>query len=167
MRLLIRATQAEDLPEILAILNREIAEGAAHFGTEPATLAEIKKEFETSSDYPWTTAFDGGELAGFARASAWKPRGGYLRTCEIGIYVRPEFQGRGIGGMIYRTFLPELQKRGFKTVLAGIALPNAASIRLHERFGFTHVGTLPSVGWKLGEWRDVGYWALVYPDDGL
>lgn len=168
----IRPALAEDLPEVLEILNREILEGTAHFGTEPMTLADIGREFAQADRYPWVAAVggddggDGGELRvlGFARASAWKSRGAYRRTCEIGVYVRPELHGQGIASQIYEVFIPALRDAGFKTLLGGIALPNPASIRLHEGFGFRHVGTLPSVGWKLGAWRDVGYWALVFED---
>lgn len=159
----IRPVEARDLADILDILNREILEGVAHFGTQPLTAHELEMEFETASSYPWFAAVDENRLLGFARASPWKSRGAYRATCEVGIYVRPELQGQGIGKQIYEGFLPELFARKFKTVLGGIALPNPSSVRLHERFGFQHVGTLPQVGWKHGAWRDVGYWALTFP----
>jgi L-amino acid N-acyltransferase YncA len=160
----VRSVCAKDLLDVLEILNREIAEGFAHFGTELQTRADIEREFSQASQYPWFAAFDEGRLVGFARASAWKARGGYSRTCEVGVYVRPELQGQGIGRQLFEVFIPELQSRGFKTLLGGIALPNPASVQLHEKFDFRHVGTLPSVGWKQGAWRDVGYWALTFPD---
>ncbi|MFI5387321.1 MAG: GNAT family N-acetyltransferase [Fimbriimonadales bacterium] len=160
----IRPVLPEDLPEILDILNREILEGTAHFGTEPMTQADIEREFGQADRYPWIAAVENGQVLGFARASPWKSRGAYRRTCEIGVYVRPERHGQGIASRIYEVFIPALRVAGFKTLLGGIALPNPSSIRLHERFGFRHAGTLPSVGWKLGAWRDVGYWALVFGD---
>jgi L-amino acid N-acyltransferase YncA len=159
----VRAAEAKDLPAILEILNREILEGVAHFGTEAMTLEALEKEFETRGSYPWIVALDDQKVVGFARASAWKSRGAYRQTCEVGVYVRPELHGRGIGRQIYDVFIPELLYRGFKTVLGGIALPNPSSIGLHERFGFHHIGTLPCVGWKNGAWHDVGYWALTFP----
>jgi phosphinothricin acetyltransferase len=164
---IVRAASAEDLPQILEILNHEIAEGYAHFGTDPQTFLEIESEFDQAGNFPWMVAVEEGRIIAFARASRWKPRGGYNQTCEIGVYVRPELQGRGIAKAIYAQFLPELSSRQFHTVLAGVALPNPASVRLHEGFGFRHVGTLPQVGWKLGEWRSVGYWALTFDTPSL
>ena len=160
----IRSAVEADLAGIMEILNREILLGVAHFGTEPMTLEEIQRDFSGAEHFAWTVAVDGSDVVGFARASAWKSRGAYRRTCEVGVYVRPELHGQGIGRACYEVFIPALQKNKFKTLLGGIALPNPASVKLHEGFGFRHVGTLPSVGWKLGEWRDVGYWALTFPD---
>jgi len=163
--LVVGPTEAGDLPEILEILNREIREGTAHFGTEPMGLEGIEAEFSHAGRYPWITASLDAKVAGFARASAWKSRGAYRYTCEVGVYVRPELHGQGIAAKIYERFLPELRRRGFRTVLGGIALPNPASIRLHEKLGFRHVGTLPSVGRKFDQWLDVGYWALVFSSE--
>ena len=163
--LIVRPITKEDLPEVLAILNREILEGTAHFGTDPMSMDDILREFEHAGNYPWLGATEDGVVAGFARASPWKSRGAYARTCEVGVYVRPDYHRRGIAAAIYGQFLPELEARGFKTLLGGIALPNPASIRLHEKFGFSYVGTFPKVGWKFGKWRDVGYWALTFAEN--
>lgn len=159
----IRDATACDLPDILAILNREILEGIAHFGTEPMSLEELAAEFGSKTKYPWIVAEQDGSVLGFARASPWKRRGAYANTAEVGVYVRPEFQGRGIGKAIYTDFVPRSFETGLHTLLAGISLPNPPSIRLHEAFGFRHVGTLPQVGFKFGKWIDVGYWALIRP----
>jgi phosphinothricin acetyltransferase len=105
---------------------------------------------------------EGTTVLGFARSSPWKSRGGYRATCEVGAYVREEFQGRGIAKALYEEFLPAVQASGFHTALAGIALPNPASIALHEAFGFHHVGTLPEVGRKFEQWISVGYWARTF-----
>ncbi len=156
----IRPAQAGDLPKILDILNREIEQGYAHFGTEPMSPADLESEFHDRAPHPWLVAIEG-DVAGFAKASAWKNRGGYKKTCETGIYVLPEFKRRGIARALYQSLLKELEKADFHTILAGIALPNEASVVLHESLGFRHVGTLPEVGWKLGAWRDVGYWAIT------
>jgi L-amino acid N-acyltransferase YncA len=66
--------------------------------------------------------------------------------------------GRGLGTALYRTLLGELQRRGFHAAIGGIALPNAASVRLHERLGFRHAGTIPEAGWKFERWHDLGFW---------
>lgn len=158
---IVRPCKEPDLPEILEILNREIVVGYSHFGLEPEPLERIEAEWrDAQGRYPWYVAEDHG-ITGFARASSWKRRGAYNATCEVGIYIRPESQGHGIGKLIYTDFIPALAKAEIHTALGGIALPNPASIKLHEAFGFRHVGTLPEVGFKHGRWIDVGYWALT------
>jgi len=156
----VRRANVEDLSQILEILNREIAEGVAHFGTEPQTLTEVRTAFEKGS-FPWFVAIENSTVQGFARSSQWKSRGAYSKTVEVGVYVRPRNQGRGIGKAIYEAFIPANMEAGFHTLLAGIRLPNDPCVRLHERFGFQHVGTLPEVGYKFNQWHDVGYWALT------
>jgi len=149
----------EDLWSIAEIENEAIVNGVAHFGTQPVSLDEVKDVWSVkASRYPWLVAVLDGQVVGFARASQHRVRQAYDGTVEIGIYVAPASQGKGIGAALYNELFPELEARGFRTVLAGIALPNEASIRLHERFGMIHVGTFPMVGFKHGAWRDVGYW---------
>ena len=148
---------------MVEIENHEILEGTAHFGTEPVSLADARSRFDNEHDvYPYWVAVDGGRVIGFARSGPWKTREAYRYTTEIGVYVRQSSQGKGVAKAIYREFLPSLKDAGFKTVIAGIALPNPASIKLHERFGLIRVGTLPKVGYKFDLWLDVGYWALTF-----
>jgi phosphinothricin acetyltransferase len=157
--ILIREAEERDMPALLAILNREIKKNVAHFGDEPMELSDLVSDWrEKRSRYPWLVADYGGEVVGFCKASPWKERGAYRWSVEIGVYVRPDRHGQGIGKRLYAELFPALEKAGFRTVIAGIVPPNAASVRLHEAFGMQHVGTLPKVGWKLGAWRDVGYW---------
>lgn len=158
-----------DLPGILEILNFEIRNGFAHFGLEEVTLSGLHTEFQSDArTHPWWVAVDeSGRVLAYARASPWKTRGAYARTAEVGIYARPECRGKGIGRALYSEFLQDMRAKGFHTLLGGIAQPNPASVRLHEAFGFQHVGTLPEVGFKLGQWRDVGYWALVLGEEGV
>ena len=156
----VRHATVEDLSQILEILNREIAEGVAHFGTEPQTLTEVRSAYGKGR-FPWFVALEDSAVLGFARSSPWKSRGAYGKTVEVGVYVRVGIQGKGIGKAIYEQFIPANWKAGFHTLLAGIRLPNDPCVRLHERFGFRHVGTLPEVGYKFDEWHDVGYWALT------
>jgi phosphinothricin acetyltransferase len=162
----VREAAEGDLPGILEITNREILEGYAHFGEETLSLRELHETWMAGRErFPWFVAAEDSLVLGFARGNEWKSRGAYKRTAEVGVYVRPDRQGQGIGRALYDALLPEMERRGFHTLLAGIALPNDASIRLHESFGFRHVGTLPEVGFKLGDWRDVGFWVYVARSD--
>lgn len=158
MAVCVKKATCQNAGAIAAIINREIAFGYAHFGTVPVTEAEVLADLEAAK-YPCVVATDqAGGVAGFAKAGPWKTRGAYEKTVEIGVYVIPASQGRGVGRMLYQTLFPLLQAAGFHSVIAGIALPNPASVALHESFGMKHVGTLPEVGLKQGAWRDVGYW---------
>jgi phosphinothricin acetyltransferase len=167
--MVIRPASETDFPGVLEIVNQEILGGTAHFGTTPSTEADCRAWLEASRRYPWLVAAHSdrgaGEVLGFARAMRWKEREAYDRTVEIGVYVRDGLRGRGVGRALYEALFERLDEAGFHTVLAGIALPNPASVRLHERCGMRHVGTLPRVGFKLGRWIDVGYWVMHLPGE--
>ncbi len=163
--MVVRDAADRDLAAIIEILDREVREGFAHFGSEPMDAERVRADFEAeSATYPWIVADEEGDVLGFARAYPWKARAGYAWTVEVGVYVRVDAQGRGIGRALYERLIPDLKRAGFHVALGGIALPNDPSVRLHESLGFRRVGTLPEVGWKLGAWRDVGYWALLLSD---
>lgn len=156
---MVRPATAQDLTLIIRIENHAIETGFAHFGTEPVSLEAATAAFEAAQGtYPWLIKEWDGEVVAFARATLWKPRKAYQWTTEVGVYVDPDHQGKGFGKELYWVLFPELERRGFQTIVAGIALPNEPSIRLHEAFGMTHIGTFPNMGYKLGEWRSVGYW---------
>lgn len=160
----VRRAYHQDLPAIMAIENREILEGQAHFGTVPLTLEQVRTNFEAAGDqYPWFVAEEG-DVIGFARCSPHRARESYRWTVEIGIYVAPDHQGKGVGRSLYERLFATMKEAGVRSILAGIALPNPASVKLHESFGMEHVGTFPCVGCKNGRWIDVGYWALHWSE---
>ncbi|MBW3671824.1 MAG: GNAT family N-acetyltransferase [Acidobacteria bacterium] len=103
----------------------------------------------------------GGAVAGYAYATRWKPRRGYRFSAEVTVYVAPEHAGTGVGSALYTQLLPTLQEKGIHAVIGGIALPNAASARLHEKFGFRKVAHFEQTGYKFDQWIDVGYWELI------
>lgn len=164
--MIVRETIEEDLPQIRAILEKEILEGVAHFGEQPPTLDEVANELSAARGlYSWFSAIDeNGGCLGFARAGRWKPREGYDLTCEIGVYVRPEAQGKGVGATLYRELIASCWDRGYRVIVGGIRLPNEPSVRLHEGFGFQKVAHFPAIGFKSGVWHDVGYWVLHHPE---
>lgn len=156
---MVRPATEQDLSSIIRIENHAIETGFAHFGTEPVSLELAKASWEAATGrYPWLVKEVDEQVVAFARASPWKPRQAYQWTTEVGVYVEPDQQGKGFGKELYGVLFPELEQLGFQTIVAGIALPNHPSVRLHEAFGMTHVGTFPNMGFKLGEWRSVGYW---------
>lgn len=158
--MVIRPLAEPDLPAVLDILNREIREGTAHFATEPQTLDRLSADWRGRSPaHPWLVADFDGDIAGLVRASPWKSRGAYLWTAEMGVYVSPQHRRHGLGRALCQHLLRGLEDAGIRTVLAGIALPNDPSVRLHEQLGMTRVATFPAIGFKQGRWIDVGYWS--------
>ncbi|MBU6267599.1 MAG: GNAT family N-acetyltransferase [Sphingomonadales bacterium] len=109
------------------------------------------------ASHAWLVAECGGIVQGYAYGSPHRERPAYATSCDVGIYCAMDACGRGLGRALYAALLP-LLARNHHAAFAGIALPNAASVRLHEAFGFTPLGVYREVGWKLGGWRDVGWW---------
>lgn len=112
---------------------------------------------EYSASHAWLLAEADGALAGYAYGSPHRSRAAYASSCDVAVYVDPAHARRGIGRALYAELLGRLREE-YHAAFAGIALPNAASIGLHEAVGFTPVGIYREVGWKLGGWRDVGWW---------
>ncbi len=147
------ATRA-DVARMLELSNAAARDGHANFATGPEPLEAWLAAYDRDhAQYPWLVT-DGG----FAKASPHKSRGAYAWAADVSVYVaRPR---AGLGRALYEALIPLMRAQGFVTLIAGIALPNAASVGLHEAFGFRHCGTFSRVGFKLGAWRDVGYWEL-------
>jgi len=159
---MVRLATEQDLDAINQIENWAVEHTFAHFGLRPVPLEETLQSFGAARDrFPWVVSDEGGEIVGFARAGVWKTREAYDRTTEIGVYVRPDWHGRRIASALYEMLFKLLAEKGFHTILAGIALPNEPSVRLHEGFGMVKVAELPEVGFKHGAWRNTGYWARV------
>ena len=155
----VRAAGEADLAAVLGIVNREIREGVAHFGIVENTLGDVEGWLAAADRLPFLVAADQeGALLGYARAGRWKEREAYDWAVEVGVYVSPGAQGNGVGRALYAELFPSLERLGYRTIIAGIALPNPASVRLHQAFGMELVGTFPRVGFKHGRWIDVGYW---------
>ncbi|NVB76915.1 MAG: N-acetyltransferase [Kofleriaceae bacterium] len=153
----IRPARVEDFEAIAAITNHYIATTAIHFGYEPVTAGELVKYF--GGKHPWfVTTSEAGEVLGYAKAGTWRDRAAYAWTCELGLYIADGARGRGLGRALYDVLLADLEQRGFRSAVAGITMPNAASVALHERCGFTRVGTFVDAGWKLGAWHAVEFW---------
>jgi phosphinothricin acetyltransferase len=160
----IRLATLEDVPEILEISNWAALNTPANFAVNPEPRAAWEVSWRTTHErFPWLVATDGigRPIIGFAKASPWKGRCAYDWSAEITVYVAAERRGEGVGRSLYARLFPVLAAQGYHTALAGITLPNEASVRLHESFGMRHVGTFPQVGWKFGAWHDVGYWVAL------
>ena len=155
----IRAARDDDFDAITSITNHYVETSTIHFAYEPLPAGAIHAQWRASSHrFPWLVAEDAGAVAGYAKAGTWRDRAAYDWTAEVGLYVRHDSHRRGLGRALYGELLAELARRGFRSAIAGITLPNEASLALHRAFGFEPVGTVRDAGWKHGRWCDVAFW---------
>jgi phosphinothricin acetyltransferase len=160
----IRAATPADAAAIVAIYNYYIAETVVTFEEVPLSTAEMTQRIDDvtrHAGYPWLVHESNGSVDGYAYAASWKSRAAYRYSVESTIYLRRDAAGRGTGVRLYGALIDELRRLEVHNVIGGIALPNAASVALHEKLGFVKIGDFHEVGWKLGQWIDVGYWELI------
>ena len=162
----IRAATTEDAAAIAAIYNHYVLETIVTFEEVPVAPSEMARriaEVEAGA-LPWLVAEEGGRVAGYAYATPWRSRVGYRFSVEVTVYTAPGQEGRGIGSRLYGELLPLLEAKGLHAAMGGIALPNDASVGLHEKFGFRKVAHFREPGIKFGRWIDVGYWQRMLGD---
>jgi len=153
------ADPAADAGECARIYAPFVSDGWVSFELEPPAADEMARRIGAyGATHAWLVAEIDGAVAGYAYGSPHRERAAYASSCDVAVYVDPACVSRGIGRALYRELLPLLAGKGFHGAFAGIALPNPASVGLHEAMGFTPVGIYREVGWKFGGWRDVGWW---------
>ena len=159
----VRPATPEDAAAVAEIYNYYIANSHATFELEPIDGSEmlIRMEAGWKIGYPFLVYEDGSEIRGYAYGRQFRPRRAYLHSIEISVYIRNGSEGMAIGTRLYERLLSEIERGDFHAIIGGISLPNDASIRLHEKFGFTRVAHFREVGFKFGRWIDVGYWEKV------
>ena len=158
----IRLAADRDAAAIAAIYAPFVETDATSFETEVPSAADIRKRIaETGAAYPWLVCDCGGVIAGYAYASRHRVRAGYQWSVETSVYVHPEFRRAGIARALYTSLFAILVAQGFVNAYAGITLPNARSVALHEAVGFLPLAVYRGVGYKLGAWHDVGWWHLL------
>src|SRR5438067_3221946 len=157
MAVSIRLATKDDAAAIAAIYRPYVENTRISF-EEVAPQALDIAERMASPIHPWLVAEEDGRVLGYASTSPMRNRRAYRWSVETGIYLDPASHGRGIGRQLLNAHLDLLERQGFVTVIAGIALPNEASVALHEKLGFKLSGIEHGVGFKLGEWVDVGRW---------
>lgn len=162
-RIQLRPASVLDATQIAAIYNPYVLESTISFEEQPVSIDEMAGRIAQilQDQLPWLVACDeddGGTVLGYACASKWRVRPAYRHSVETSVYLRPSATGRGLGRQLYHALLSQLAAQGFHTAIGGIALPNAASVALHEQLGFAKVAHFTAVGFKSGKWVDVGYW---------
>ena len=159
---MVRTVKLEDATEISEIYNYYILNSVVTFEETPVSVGEMKDRIQsTNSKLPWIVYEKDQQVLGYAYASEWKSRGAYKHSVESTVYLRQGEENKGVGTSLYTELIEQLINMGFHAVIGGIALPNDASIALHEKFGYEKVAHFKEVGFKFEKWVDVGYWELM------
>lgn len=161
----IRIATPADAEGILAIYAPYIENTSFTFETEvPSTDAFAKRIEDYLCNWPWLVCIVDGKIAGYAYASRYRERVAYQWSVECSVYVHDEFMRAGVAKSLYTALFAILKKQGFRNVYAVINLPNDRSVTFHEHCGFRHFATYEQVGYKLGKWKNVGWWRLILND---
>lgn len=159
----VRQAIAEDAAQVSEIYNHYVLTSTITFEEEPVSVSEMAgriREVQAQS-YPWLVATAASEVLGYAYAGKWKVRAAYKHSSEITVYVRAGQERSGVGSALYQHLLPAVKACGVHAVIGGVALPNEASVRLHEKFGFKKCAHFEEVGFKFNRWVDVAYWQRI------
>jgi len=155
----IRLARESDAAAIAEIYRPIVERTVISFETVPPDRHEVARRItETIRLYPWLVCELGGTVAGYAYATKHRDRAAYRWSVDTSVYIDSNHWRRGIGRGLYASLLRILDAQGFFNAYAGITLPNAPSVALHEAVGFKRLGVYERVGFKLGAWHDVGWW---------
>lgn len=161
--LTVRRAEPRDLESITAIYNDAVLKTVATFDTKPKTPDEQASWFEKHGPrHPILVAESGGDVVGWISLSEWSDRRAYSDTAEVSLYVAEERRGKGIGRKLLEAALDEGREVGLHTIVSRIAGGNETSVRLHESFGFQHIGIMKEVGRKFGELIDVNLMQKIF-----
>jgi len=164
---MIRDATAADAAQVVDIYNHYVLHTAITFEAAVVTAQEMAARIaDVQTTFPWIVHETDGKIDGYCYAAKWRTRAAYRFAVETTIYLLPDLGRRGLGTLLYNEVLNRLRAQGLHVVIGGIALPNDASVGLHERLGFVKVAHFPEVGRKFNRWIDVGYWQLTLDAGG-
>ncbi len=156
---MIRPITINDAKSICDIYNHYVKNTVISFEEEIVSQTEMEERIiQVTSQYPWLVYEKDGLILAYAYAGQWKSRSAYRFVVEATVYARHDMTEKGVGTKLYKQLFLELDSRLIRSIMGVIALPNDASIGLHEKFGFEKVAHFKEVGFKLDQWIDVGYW---------
>lgn len=155
----IRSARTSDAPAIQAIYAPIVENTAISFEEIAPDVAEIERRMaQIQAAHLYLVAERDGAVIGYAYGGPHRERAAYRSSVDVTVYIDERARRQGVGRRLYGELLPGLKACGYHAAFAGITLPNAGSVGLHEAMGFTPVGVYRECGKKFGEWRDVGWW---------
>jgi L-amino acid N-acyltransferase YncA len=158
---MIRDAVPADAAQVVDIYNHYVLNSVITFEEAAVTAEEMATRIaDVRATLPWLVYETDGRIDGYCYATKWRVRAAYRFAVETTVYLRPGLARRGLGTQLYEELIERLRTLGRHIAIGGIALPNDASVGLHERMGFVKVAHFPQVGWKFDRWIDVGYWQL-------
>lgn len=155
----VRQIDLGDAPAVQAIYAPYVTSTTISFEEAPPDIGEMERRIAAIlPKYPYLVAEVDGQVVGYAYASEHRTRAAYRTSVDVAVYVAPGAQRGGVARRLYSRLLPAAASLGYHAAFAGIALPNDASVGLHEAMGFEQVGIYREVGRKFDAWHDVGWW---------
>jgi L-amino acid N-acyltransferase YncA len=158
----LRPATSQDAAAIVAIYNHYVATTSISFEEEAVAVDDMAQRIDAvlAAGLPWLVAVEDGKILGYAYATKWRVRHAYRFSVESSVYLAQDVAQRGLGTRLYVALIDQLRAAKCHLVIGGIALPNEASVALHEKLGFEKVAHFKEVGYKFERWLDVGYWQL-------
>lgn len=157
----IRIAKQTEAESILNIYTPYIQNTSFTFETEVPTIDEFKKRIESYLvNWPWLVCEINGKIAGYAYCGKHRERIAYQWCTESSVYVHDDFQRMGVAKALYAAIIELVKLQGYRNLYAVINLPNERSVLFHEQMGFKYFATYKNVGYKLGKWKNVGWWEL-------
>ena len=161
MSVTIRFAEPRDAGALQAIYAPYCESTPVSFETVAPSVAQMAERIvRISAQYPWLVCEVAGQLAGYVYATQHGERAAYGWSVDVAVYTSLGYRRRGVGRGLYTSLFSLLRAQGYYKAYAGIVVPNPESVRLHEAVGFKPMAVFPGVGYKLGRWRDVGWWQL-------
>lgn len=158
MDMTVRDATERDAAACAAIYRPYVTDTAITFETEPPSPEDVAARIaDAQRTHAWLVLEDGGRVVGYAYGGPFKARAAYRWSCEVSVYLELGRRRTGGGRALYTALLARLAERGYRTAVAGMTLPNDASVGLHRAMGFAPVGTYRRIGWKHGAWHDVAW----------
>ena len=161
--MIIRNITRRDIKSTLDIYNSYIESSVATFEEETIDAAELEQRIDEvlTKGGNWLVADDNGIIMGYAYSSDWHKRSAFRFSTEVSAYLSNAYLSQGVGTALYSALFKKIEENKKHSIIASITLPNPSSVSLHEKFGMQKVAHLNEVGFKFGQWLDVGYWQLV------
>jgi L-amino acid N-acyltransferase YncA len=162
---MIRTATGSDAESILEIYAPYIENTSYTFETEVPTVESFQERINSYlQSWPWLVCEIDGVVAGYAYGSKHRERIAYQWSVECSVYIHDDFQRAGVGRALYTGLIDLLKLQGFRNLYAVINLPNERSVAFHEKIGFEYFAVYKNVGYKLGKWKNVGWWQLQLND---